>query len=185
MDNGSENYRRYCDGDESGLAEIIKEYKDGLIFYISSIVGNICTAEDIAEETFILIGLKKPKDKGKGSFKTWLYTIGRNTAVDYIRKNAKYPKVSLENIEISESAENSLENTFLKHEQKITVHQAMRKLKSEHRQVLWLTYFEQLSNKETAMVMKKSVHSIENLLSRARKSLKSELEKENFDYEKL
>ena len=59
------------------------------------------------------------------------------------------------------------------------------KLKSEHRQVLWLTYFEQLSNKETAMVMKKSVHSIENLLSRARKSLKFELEKENFDYEKL
>ena len=38
-------------------------------------------------------GRKKPKFIGRSSFKTWLYAIGRNLAVDYIRRNAKKPKV--------------------------------------------------------------------------------------------
>lgn len=38
MDSGTFNYRRFRDGgDENGLVEIIKEYKDGLIFYLNSI----------------------------------------------------------------------------------------------------------------------------------------------------
>ena len=61
----------------------------------------------------------------------------------------------------------------------------MRKLSSEHQQVLWLIYFEELSSKEAAKIMKKSVRSIESLLYRARKSLRSQLEMEGFDYEKL
>ncbi|MBQ7596432.1 MAG: RNA polymerase subunit sigma-24, partial [Clostridia bacterium] len=68
MDNGSENYRRFCENaDEIGLVEIIREYKYGFIFFINSYVGNIQTAEDLAEDTFVLLGTKKPKDKGKGS----------------------------------------------------------------------------------------------------------------------
>lgn len=70
-DNGASSYRRFRDdGDESGLVEIIRDYKDGLIFYLNSFVGNIYTAEELAEDTFVLLGTKKPKDKGKGSFKT-------------------------------------------------------------------------------------------------------------------
>ena len=83
MDNGACSYRRFRDdGDESGLVEIIRDYKDGLIFYLNSFVGNIHIAEELAEDTFVFLGTKKPRDKGKGSFKTWLYTIGRNVAID-------------------------------------------------------------------------------------------------------
>ena len=97
MDNGASSYRRFRDnGDQSALVEIIRDYKDGLILYLTSIVGNVQTAEDLAEDTFVLIGTKKPKDKGKSSFKTWLYTIGRNVAIDYLRKHSKHIKVSIE-----------------------------------------------------------------------------------------
>lgn len=34
MDNGASNYRRFLDGDKSGLAEIVRDYKDGLIFFL-------------------------------------------------------------------------------------------------------------------------------------------------------
>ena len=60
----------------------------------------------------------------------------------------------------------------------------MRKLKPEYQQVLWLIYFEGLSNKEAAKVMKKSVRSTESILYRAKKSLRSQLEMEGIDYEK-
>ncbi|MCR5600141.1 MAG: hypothetical protein K6G33_05305 [Ruminococcus sp.] len=46
MDNGAGSYRRFRDeGDMNGLAEIIRDYKDSLILYLCSIVGNIHTAE--------------------------------------------------------------------------------------------------------------------------------------------
>jgi len=46
-------------------------------------------------------------------------------------------------------------------------------------------YFEQISQKEIAAIMKKSVHSIETLSYRAKKSLKIQLEKEGFVYENI
>ena len=186
MDNGASSYRRFREnGDESGLIEIIRDYKDGLIFYINSIVGNINTAEELAEDTFVLIGIKKPKDKGKGSFKTWLYTIGRNIAIDYLRRNSKRTEISIDDCSELSSDEQSLEISYIKEERKIEVHRVLKRLKPEYRQILWLIYFEKLSNKEAATVMRKSVHSIETLVYRARKSLKSQLEMEGFIYEEL
>ena len=186
MDNGASSYRRFRDdGDESGLVEIIKEYRDGLIFYLNSIVGNIHTAEELAEDTFVLLGTKKPRDKGKGSFKTWLYTIGRNIALNYLKRKARTTQISVDDCPEIISEEDDLEEIYIREEQKIVVHRALRKLNPEYRQILWLIYFEGLSNKEAAAVMKKSVHNIETLVYRARKSLKSQLETEDFIYEKL
>ena len=44
MDNGASSYRRFLDGDDGGIVEIIEEYKDGLVLYLNSLVGNIQTA---------------------------------------------------------------------------------------------------------------------------------------------
>ena len=64
MDNGASSYRRFLDdGDVQGLDEIIIEYSDGLILYLTSIVGNVQTAEELTEDTFVLLGTKKPKFK--------------------------------------------------------------------------------------------------------------------------
>ena len=182
MDNGASSYRRFLDGDESGLVEIIRDYKDGLILYLNGFVSNIHLAEELAEDTFVKLGVKKPRDSKKCSFKTWLYTIGRNVAIDYIRKSKR-----IQHEELSEfvSDGETLEKAYIREEQKIIVHRAMLKLKPEYRQVLWLIYFEGMSNKDASIIMKKSVHNIEVLVYRARLALKSELEKEGFTYEEL
>ena len=184
MDNGASSYRRFLDGDESGIVDIIMEYKDGLILYLNSFTGNIHIAEELAEDTFVKLGTKKPKDKGKSSFKTWLYTIARNTAVDYLRRNSR-KNVSIDEMQELISDEETLELAYIKEERKITVHKALCRLRPEYRQILWLIYFEGYSNKEAAAIMKKSVHSVETLVYRARRSLRSELDKEGFTYEDL
>ena len=81
MDNGASSYRRFLDGDDNGLAEIVRDYSDGLILYLNGIVCNIFVAEDLMEETLYKIITKKPRFNAKYSFKTWLYTIGRNVAM--------------------------------------------------------------------------------------------------------
>lgn len=186
MDNGVSSYRRFRnEGDENGLVELIREYKDGLIFYLCGFVNDIHIAEELAEDTFVLLCVKKPKDKGEGGFKTWLYTIGRHKAIDWLRRNRKKRTVSLDDCAEISAEEQELAAAYIKEEQKRLLHHAMRRLSPSHRQVLWMVYFEDMSHKQVAAVMKKSVHSVETLVYRARISLKKQLETEGFVYEEL
>ena len=96
MDNGASSYRRFLDGDDSGLVEIIKEYKDGLILYLHHFTKDIYTAEDWMEDTFVKLVTKKPVFQANASFKTWLYAIARNVALDHLRRSRAFQLISLE-----------------------------------------------------------------------------------------
>ena len=185
MDNGASSYRRFLTGDETGIVEIIHLYRDGLILYINSITRNAAEAEDITEDVFLKLIMKKPKYNGKASFKTWLYTIAGNLAKDYLRKNARNGKVELDSIAELSDDEIELEVMYLKEERKIQLHHSMRKLPTDYQQILWLVYFEGMSNKEASRIVGKSVHATGNLAYKARNALKKQLEREGFVYENL
>ena len=185
MDIGASSYRRYLDGDDTGIVEIIKEYKDGLTLYINGYVNNIFTAEELTEETFFKLASKRPRFSGKSSFKTWLFAIARNVALDYLRHNRNFVSESVDEYGIFSAEELNVEREYLIKERKIMLHRIMRRLKSEYFQILYLIYFEGFSNGEAAVIMKKSKRQIENLAYRAKNTLKTELEKEGFEYEEL
>ena len=186
MDNGANSYRRYCeDGDTEGLVELIREYRDGLILYLDTFVCDIRTAEELAEDTFVLLGTKKPKDKGKGSFRTWLYTIGRNIALDHLRAVKRRNEAPLEDCEELTDDECSLEEAFIREERRITVHRALKKLTPDQQQILWLVYFENFTIRDAAKLMKRSAHAAETLAYRARSALKAKHLEEGFVYEEL
>lgn len=183
MDSGADSYRRFNDGDDEGLAEIVREYKDGLILYLNGYVNNLHIAEELAEDTFFRLITRKPKFSGKSTFKSWLYAIGRNTAVDFIRHNSRQISAPIEDIENYRDEECSLEESYIREERKIAVYRAMSGLAADYRNVLWLTFFEGFSNREAGTVLRKSDRQIKNLLYRAKQSLKTILEREGFHYE--
>ena len=185
MDNGASSYRRFLDGDESGIGEIVKEYKDGLIFYLDSLVRNVHTAEDLAVDTFVKLVAKKPRFHGKSSFKTWLYTIGRNVAMDWLRKQGRISPTSLDEVANFLPDEADLERDYLQEEQRIAVHRKMRTLKPEYSQVPYLVYFEGQTNAEVAAIMGKSKRQIENLLYNAKRALKEAMGREEIFDEAL
>lgn len=184
MDNSARMYRRFLDGDKDALVEIIRNHKDGLILYLNSLVKDIGTAEELAEDTFVKLIVKRPRFSEKSTFKTFLYAIARNTAVDHIRKNAVRASIPL-NALYDYSDEEDLEQDYIQEEQKILLHRALGKLSADYRQVLYLTFFEDFSNAETATIMHKTKRQIENLLYRAKQALKAQLEQEGFCYEGL
>ncbi len=185
MDNGASSYRRFLDGDDNGLTEIVRDYKDGLILYLNGFVGNVHIAEELMEDTFFKIITKKPRFSEKHSFKTWLYTIGRNVAIDYLRKNKNKTEIAIEEVENYLRDEYDLEELYIKKEQGIELHRAMKKINPEYAQVLWLIYFEGFTSAETSVILKKNVRQMKNLIYRAKDALKSQLDKEGFVYEEL
>ena len=183
MGNDAERYRRFLDGDDNGLIEIIDEYHEGMSLYLNSIVNNMCLADDIVQETFVKLAIKKPPFRGKCSFKTWLFTIARNCAIDHLRKDQKISDLSLdEHLVISDVTDT--EKEYFKEEQKKELYRAMKCLNPEYYQVLYLMYFEDLDTSDIARIMHKAKRQVSDLIFRARKSLRSELERKGFIYER-
>ncbi len=182
MGNGESSYRRFLAGDNEGMLEIVCEYQAGLTLYLNSYVQDIHLAEDLTEDTFLELMLKRPKFSGKSTFKTWLFAIGRNITAKHLRKHTKLSVVPLESQEYL-AVEEDIEDNYIKTEQEKMVHKALHKLKLEYRQVLFLNYFEGFSIVEVALIMKKSEKSVKNYLYKAKIALKSELERSGFNYE--
>ena len=182
-DPGAKNYRRYLNGDDEGMVALIRDYKDGLLLYLNGYAGNLYLAEEWMEEVFVKLATRKPWFRGNCSFRTWLYAIGRNTALDALRKGARAPAVPLEELAEREDEEANLERSYLRQERNLILHHAMKKLKSDYRQALYLSFFEGFDNAEIGRVLKKTRRQVENLLYRGKQALKAELEKEGFLYE--
>ncbi|MBQ6019480.1 MAG: sigma-70 family RNA polymerase sigma factor [Clostridia bacterium] len=184
MDNGACSYRRYLAGDDGGLAEIIREYRNGLIFYLNGFVNDVNAAEDLAEDVFVKLAVKRPRFGERSSFKTWLYAIGRNEAYQRLRRGS-FTYTPLDELPETPATGDGPEDAYLRDEKRRALRRCLARLRSEYHQVLWLYYFEEFSAKEIAVIMKRSVHSVDSLLYRARNAVRSELETEGFTDETL
>jgi RNA polymerase sigma-70 factor (ECF subfamily) len=170
------------------METLIALYWESLQFFIGGYVRNFSDAEDLVLETFIEFTASLEKFSGRSSVKTYLFSIGRNRALMFIRKQKNKSKYSPADVgNADKNADGgcgavSPEADFLKDEQNRRLHAAIKKLKKEYREVLYLLYFEDMSYKEASVVLGKNVKQIEKLSYRARISLRSTLDREDFVY---
>lgn len=183
VDKGSELFRNYVSGDESAVRELILLYKDSLIFFVNRYVRDLSCAEELAEDSFVELILHKDRFNFKYSVKTYLYTIGRNKALNYLKHLARRKTQSLDECEYGVSDGEELEERVIKNERQRTVNACLERINPDYRTVLYLVYFENLQTEECMRVMKKSKKQIENLLYRGKEALKKELGKEGISDE--
>ena len=174
MDNGASSYRRFLSGDNDAFVELVREFSDGLTLFINTILNDMHVSEEAADDVFIKLYADKPRFRDGCSFKTWLYTIGRNTALNYLKKIRRRQYSPLEDISYF-SDETDIEADYLSDERNRALHQCIKALNPDHAQVLFLIFFEELSNKEAARVMGKSSRQVTQLLYRAKNALREEM----------
>ena len=179
MDTGAEYYRMFQNGDDAGLEKIITLYRAGLQAYLYAQTRDMTLAEEMTQETFVKIFTTRPKYYAKASFKTWLYTVGRNLTLNALRKrNRETPLASLD--EASDGYADSPEGLYESTERTRAVRGALSKIKPEYAEVLWLTYFEELTSREIARIVNKTPHNVDVMRERAKKMLKEQLRKDGF-----
>ena len=180
MDDGASSYHRFLTGDTDGLTEIVHMYYDGLVLYLNTWLNNIHDAEDMAEETILVLTTKRPKYKGQASFKTWLYAIGRNVTGKYLRKKRRLLPVEPEDMMLLISQEQDAASEYFRDEEKRTLHKCLYRLLPDYRRVLWLKFFENMSTEEIAKTMGKTVHSVYHSFERAKEALREEMDREGY-----
>lgn len=179
-DSGAELYRAWLAGDGTALERLIGAYSDALVRFAYSYTGETAAAEDVAADAFaVLIVKRKPFSEG-ARFKTYLYKIARNKALDRLRKNRRQAALP-ETL----PADGDAERELLGSERDRALFACMRRLAPQYREILELTYFDGFSPEQAGKVLKKNRKQIYNLLSRARVSLKELLVKEGISHEDL
>ena len=185
MDYGADSYRRFLGGEKEAFAEIIRMYSHNLIFFINRFVNDLSVAEELAEDSFCDLVFFPNRFKGKASFKTYLFSIARNKAVDYVKRNIKTCIMSGEEMEKQLIDISELESELLVDERKRAVNKALADIRLDYRTVLHLLYFDEVTYEQAALIMNRSKKQMKNLIYRAKQALKISMEKDGFIYEEL
>ncbi len=179
MDNGASSYRRFLAGDESAFGELYDLYQDSLIFFLYRYVRNYTVAEDLAADSFAVLIAEPKKYNFSVSLKTYLYTVGRNFALNWLRHNRRFQVGGIEDAEEIADVQ-ALEEQVLADERKRRISEAIDLLNDDYRTVIHLIFFEDMSYEEAGRVMKKSKKQIDNLLYRAKNALRAALGEEGY-----
>ena len=171
MDYGASSYRRFLDGDESAIDEIMDALFFPLVFFVNRYVQDIPTAEDLAMDAMTELLLHKHRYNFKVSLKTYVFMLGKSRALNYLKHRSRLRETELDDAEAM-AEEDELEQRALASERKRKVNAALAKLPEDMRMVVHLTFFEELSYEETAKVMKKNRKQVDDLLYRAKKELR-------------
>ena len=185
--NDSTLYTEFLTGDNAAYDRLMLRYGDALTMYLKGFLYSWEDAEDLMIEAFARIMVKKPRIE-EGSFKAYLYTTAHNLVARFYRRNKRKKVFSLEGFEEQagegninpadrEADQGPFESAW-DDEKKRIVRKCLERIGDEMREALWLFYFDEMSYKDTATVMNVSLKKIDNLLTRGRKRLKEELEKE-------
>ena len=78
--------KMFQEGDEHAYSQLVIKYKDRILNYIINFVGDYASAQDLAQDTFLKVYIKKNSYKEIAKFSTWLYTIAGNLAKTELRK---------------------------------------------------------------------------------------------------
>jgi RNA polymerase sigma-70 factor (ECF subfamily) len=78
-------------GDEVALEVLVKRYLPILFNFSRKYVGNAEAASDITQEVFVKVWKNINKFDDSKKFKTWIFTLAKNTAIDWLREKKALP----------------------------------------------------------------------------------------------
>ncbi|NVN97627.1 sigma-70 family RNA polymerase sigma factor [Candidatus Nomurabacteria bacterium] len=173
--------KRYLDGDDNSLKMLIEKYTSSVYNFTSRFVKD-AQRDDITQEVFIKVWKKLGSfDFEKSQFKTWLFTIARNTITDHLRKRKIIFFSSLDKDE--ENFGDTIEDETIlpdealqKLQDKELLNKVLNELKEDHRAVLMLHYQEDMNFREIGDVLGKPMNTVKSYHQRALIILRKQLE---------
>jgi RNA polymerase sigma factor (sigma-70 family) len=146
----------YQNGNEEAFELLLHRHKSKLYTAIYLIVKDRYAAEDLLQETFVkaINTIRRGKYNEEGKFQPWISRIAHNLAIDYFRRNKRYPEIVLEDgsrvINSMEFSESSMEDKQIFSDTRGKLRDCIKQLPVEQKQVLIMRHYLQMSFQEIA-----------------------------------
>ncbi len=171
------------EGDTSAFDELMTRHRQRVYMVTYSIIRNSEDALDLTQETFIRAWKSLARFDGSSQFVAWLCRIGRNAAIDLLRKKQVRPQaefdvgpMAIEAASRTTPAQPDAPGAGVEwSEFQERFERALATLSPDHREVIVLKEVEDLSYKEIAEIADCSMGTVMSRLFYARKKMQTEL----------
>lgn len=166
---------RVRDDEPGAFDQLVHKYQPRLLWRLRRLLGNAQDAEDLSQEVFLRVYLARKRYQARFRFSTWLFTIGRNLAVNAIISRRLRRALPFSEQLICAWAVPPL-GRMQQEELASLIGLAIDGLNSQQRTAVLLNKYQGQSYAEVAAAMKLSTQAVKSLLSRARANLRAALQ---------
>ena len=160
-------------GDSLAFEHLFNRYRDSMYqLYVQRTGGNKEDASDLLQETFVKVYLNLHKYNPTYTFGQWVYTIARNTFIDYVRK--RRDDLSFDsmpggyaNIPRGTFAPTP-EDSIISSQQRAQLDLHLEKLSPRYRRLIELRFFKDYSYEEIAAELGLPLGTVKTQIHRAR-----------------
>ena len=153
-------------GDQDSFQALMERYRLILVRTSFLVTRDRDVAQDVVQETLVQVWRGLPAYQPRGSFRAWLIKILVNQARRQYRRKL-LPTVQLEAASEIGSEGDNPDDAAQRQEQRQQVRQALERLTNNHREVLILRYFSELTVPEIADALSCREGTVKSRLSRA------------------
>ncbi len=166
---------RVLGGDASAFEHLFNRYRDSILqLYLQKTGGNIDDSNDLLQETFVKIYLNLQRYSDQYTFGQWIYTIARNTFIDYVRRK-RDDTVSIDNLReasgISTWNEPNPEERMITHQNRARIEAFLDRMSPRYKELIELRFFKEYSYEEIASHLNLPMGTVKTQIHRAREQL--------------
>ncbi len=171
---------RIANADKAAVQALFARFHVRIYRFIIRMVGNEAVAEELANEVFLDVWRQAGRFESRSSVSTWLMAIARNKAISHLRRKKDLP--------LDEDAANQIVDTqdnpevvAQKSDKGAAIREAIDSLSPNHKAVIDLVYYHELSVREVAKVLDVPANTVKPRMFHARKKLAEKLTKAGID----
>ena len=162
-------------GNHLAFRKLFDTYRNDLYKYCLSMLHSKTYAEEIVQDVFLKVWLKRESLNPELSFKAYLFTITRNKTLKFLKKAANNRKLCEEVFYTSQKITNATERTIRESELEIIKNKALNKLPPKRLLIFEMSRNEGKSYEVIAEELRISPHTVRNQMSKALETLRNSL----------
>jgi RNA polymerase sigma-70 factor, ECF subfamily len=167
--------QRIAEGDRDAFEKLYAAYQTRLFRYLLRMVSDTGAAEELTNDTMVAAWKAAGSFRGHSKASTWLFGIARHKALNVLRQR-QVVTVEVESAMAVAALSAGPEQSVARDHLRQTMKQALEELSAEHREVMELTFYQELSYQEIAEIIECPVNTVKTRMFYAKKKLQEILE---------
>ncbi len=160
------------DDDQKSFCVLYDRYKAPLNQWISWMTGRKAVAEELTQDVFLKVYQQRNHYRPQ-SFKSWIYTIARNQARDYLRKKQEWLVEDERSLEVNPVNDiDDIAHELILRQEEAQLRAGIDELSPRVREAFTLWLADEWSFDEIGVMLECSGQAAKNLVHRAKRDLK-------------
>ena len=161
---------RSLEGDEKAFEHLFTRYREAIRQLLQQRAGSADDADDLLQETFIKVYLHLDRYNASYTFGQWVYTIARNTFIDFVRRRQDDLSID-ERFSAPPSPAPTPEESVIRLQQRAQIEHYLDALTPRYRQLIQMRFFEEYSYEEIAEKLQLPMGTVKTQIHRARERM--------------